>query len=64
MARGMPTHYEDVLADIRARDARDSSREAAPLRAAEDAILLDTTELDVEAAITEAIRLVEGRIRA
>jgi cytidylate kinase len=64
MARGMPAHYEDVLADIRARDARDSSREAAPLRAAEDAILLDTTELDVEAAITEAIRLVEGRIRA
>jgi cytidylate kinase len=63
MARGMPAHYEDVLADIRARDARDSSREAAPLRAAEDAILLDTTELDVQAAIAEAIRLVEERIR-
>jgi cytidylate kinase len=64
MARGMPSHYEDVLADIRARDARDSSREVAPLKPAEDAVMLDTTELDIDQAIAEAIRLVEGKVAA
>ena len=64
LARGMPSHYEDVLADIRARDQRDSKRDIAPLKPAEDAILLDTTDLDIEAAIAEAIRLVEERIAA
>src|SRR3954466_3725999 len=39
MARGMPAHFEDVLSDIRARDARDSHREVAPLKVADDAIL-------------------------
>ena len=64
MARGMPSHYEDVLADIRARDARDSSREVAPLKPAEDAVMLDTTELDIDQAIAEAVRLVEGKLAA
>jgi len=64
MARGMPAHFEDVLSDIRARDARDSHREVAPLKVADDAILLDTTELDIDAAIAEAIRLVEERLAA
>ncbi|MES2119277.1 MAG: d(CMP) kinase [Pseudomonadota bacterium] len=60
--RGMTAHYDDVLADIRARDERDSTRDAAPLKQAEDAILLDTTELGVEAAVAEAVRLVEERL--
>ena len=64
LERGLPAHYEDVLTDIRARDERDTGREAAPLRQAEDADLLDTSELDVDAAIAEAIRLVEARIAA
>ncbi len=62
IARGMNAHYDDVLADIRARDARDSGRDAAPLIQAEDAILLDTTDFDRDAAIAEAIRLVEARL--
>jgi cytidylate kinase len=61
LERGMPAHYEDVLADIRARDARDTGRAVAPLKPASDAIILDTSDLDREAAIAEAIRLVEGR---
>jgi cytidylate kinase len=61
-ARGMPAHYEEVLADIRARDERDSTREVAPLKPAVDAILLDTSDLDVEAAIAAAVRLVEERL--
>jgi cytidylate kinase len=64
LARGMPSHYEDVLIDIRARDERDSGREAAPLTRAEDAELLDTSELTVDEAIAAAIELVEERIKA
>ena len=62
LERGMPAHYEDVLADIRARDARDSSRKVAPLKPASDAIILDTSNFDREAAVAEAIRLVEERL--
>jgi cytidylate kinase len=62
MARGMPAHREDVLIDIRARDERDSHRETAPLLQAADAMLLDTSELDRDAAVTAAIRLVEERL--
>lgn len=61
-ARGLPVHLADVLIDIRARDERDSHRSAAPLAMAADAMLLDTTALDREGAIAEAIRLVEDRI--
>ena len=60
--RGMNAHYEDVLADIRARDARDSGRDIAPLKAAADAILLDTSELGPDEAIAEALRLTEERL--
>jgi cytidylate kinase len=51
-----------VLLDIRARDERDTTREVAPLRQADDADLLDTSELDIDQAVAEAIRLVEVRV--
>jgi len=60
--RGMHAHYDDVLADIRARDERDSTRDVAPLKPAPDAILLDTSDLDVEATIAAAVRLAEERL--
>lgn len=60
--RGMFAHEAEVLADIRARDERDSTREVAPLRPARDAILLDTSELDADSAIAEAVRLAEERL--
>ena len=63
-ARGMSAHLDDVLADIRARDERDMGREAAPLLQAPDAVLLDTSDMDVDSAITEAIRLVEEALTA
>jgi len=53
---------EAVLADIRARDQRDRSRETAPLRPAGDAILLDTSELDIDAAFAAALALVEPKV--
>lgn len=62
LARGLAAHYEDVLIDIRSRDERDTNRKAAPLRQADDADLLDTSELAIDDAIAEAIRLVDARI--
>ncbi len=50
--------YADVLDDIRARDARDASRAAAPMRAAPDAALLATTALDIERSFDAARRIV------
>ena len=58
----MTAHYEEVLADILARDARDFGREVAPLRPARDALLLDTSKLKPEEAIAEALRLAEERL--
>ena len=59
--RGHRTSFEDVLSDIRARDARDAGRADAPMRAAEDAVVIDTTELGVEEAVARAIAEVEKR---
>ena len=60
--RGMTAHYDDVLADIRARDARDAGRSVAPLKPAPDALVLDTSELGPDEAIAAALRLVEKRL--
>jgi len=62
MTRGMAAHYDDVLADIRSRDARDAGRDVAPLKAASDALVLDTSSLDPDQAIAEALRMVEERL--
>lgn len=59
LANGLEVAYEDVLADILERDARDSGRGAAPLVQAEDAVLLDTSRLTIEAAADAARRIVE-----
>jgi cytidylate kinase len=60
-ARDVPESYEAVLADIRARDERDSSRSAAPLKRADDADLLDTTNLGIDEAVQQAIARVEAQ---
>lgn len=59
--RGMDVHYPDVLADIRARDARDSGRSAAPLRIADDAVRIDTSEISIDDAVEAAAAIVEAR---
>lgn len=60
--RGEPVTYEGVLEVIRRRDERDAGRADAPMRAAADALLLDTTELDVDAAYAAALALVRGKL--
>ena len=52
--------YDAILDDILRRDARDAGRAAAPLRAADDAVRLDTTHLGVDAAVEEALRIIEA----
>jgi CMP/dCMP kinase len=58
-ARGEPVDEAAVLADILRRDERDSSRAVAPLKPAPDARMLDTTELDADAAFRAALDLIE-----
>jgi cytidylate kinase len=58
---GAPLDYDAVLADIRRRDERDSGRAASPLRQAGDAILLDTTKLDAEAALAAALAIIGSK---
>ena len=60
--RGEAVGYEAVLSDIEARDARDAGRGAAPLKVAADADLLDTTDLDIEAAFDAAVGLIKRKI--
>jgi cytidylate kinase len=57
-AKGMGLMFADVLEDVEARDKRDSERATAPLKPAEDAVMLDTTDLTADAAIARAISLV------
>jgi cytidylate kinase len=59
--RGETTEYERILEDIRRRDERDMSRSTAPLKPAEDALTLDTTHLDAEAAFQAALALVRDK---
>ena len=62
VGRGEPVTYEGVLEVIRGRDDRDRNRAAAPMIAAGDAHLLDTTELDIEAAFDAAVDLITRKI--
>lgn len=60
--RGLPADPAAVLADMKARDERDSNRSAAPLKAANDAVLLDTTALDADAAYVAALAAVRAKL--
>lgn len=59
-AAGSSTSRAEVLADVKERDARDRDRAHSPLKAAQDAVTIDTTDLSIEAAIQAAIAAVEG----
>jgi len=59
-AKGMDIAYETVLADVKERDARDRSRATAPLVPADDAVLLDTSDLTVDDAVAQAIVIIEA----
>jgi CMP/dCMP kinase len=60
--RGEPVTYDGVLDVIRRRDERDMTRDAAPLKAAADALLLDTSELDIDTSFDAAVGLITRKI--
>jgi cytidylate kinase len=60
-AKGDPSTRGQVLADVQARDERDMNRAEAPLKPASDAVLIDTSELSIEAAVASAIAAIEAR---
>ena len=61
IAKGISVTMDSLLRDIRERDARDAGRAAAPLRPADDAVLLDTTNLTIEEAVARVLALWQAR---
>jgi len=61
-SRGEAADYASILEEVKARDARDMSRGQAPLKPAEDALLLDTTLLDIDAVFLRAVQIIEAKI--
>lgn len=60
-ARGIEDSFDQVLADVQARDARDRERVEAPLKPAKDAVLIDTSDLSIEQAVAQAIAVVDAQ---
>jgi cytidylate kinase len=62
-ARGVAATLAEVMAEMRARDAQDEARSAAPLRPASDAVILDTTAMDADTAFAAALEAVDAKLR-
>ena len=62
LAKGEKVSYDDILQDVITRDYNDSHRAVAPLKQAEDAVLVDTTNLDLEQSIQTVMKIVEEKI--
>ncbi|MGN1370314.1 MAG: (d)CMP kinase [Aristaeellaceae bacterium] len=60
-AKGDPTPYEDVLRDLRARDAQDMNRKVDPLRPTQDAVIVDSTEMNFEQVVDCILKIVEEK---
>nr|WP_100169260.1 (d)CMP kinase [Microbulbifer agarilyticus] len=61
--RGVSVSLRDLLEDIRARDERDMNRAASPLAPAEDAVVLDSTDIDIDGVLQKVLELVQKNIR-
>ena len=64
LGNGAETDYQTVLADVIVRDERDATRDAAPMIAAKDAIVIDTSDLSIEAAVAQAIEAITAKMKA
>ena len=60
--KGIDTPYEDVLADVKQRDYQDTHRAAAPLKQADDAVLLDTSELNFEQSFEAMKKMITEKV--
>lgn len=62
LEKGMAADYNKVLQDMIARDERDSKRSTAPLKPAEDAVIIDTSEMDIQTVLSKVTSLIEAKI--
>lgn len=63
IAKGMTADYEQVLADVKARDERDANRKDAPMKPADDAFILDTSEMGIKDVFDKAVEIIESKIK-
>lgn len=61
IAKGMSAEYNQVLADVRSRDERDANRKDAPMKPADDAVILDTSNMTIEEVYNTAIKIIEAK---
>lgn len=59
LQKGLPSSYDDVLAQTKERDQRDSSRSSAPLRPADDAIIIDTSDMDIDQVFNSVCKIID-----
>lgn len=62
LAKGMDISYEEVLADVKARDERDANRSTAPMKPAGDAVIFDTSALNIEEVFAKACEIIDAKI--
>ncbi len=62
ISKGIPARLDDLLADLKARDERDSNRSHAPLKPAEDALMLDNSSLDIESSVLQVLNWWQGKV--
>ncbi|MBQ8750280.1 MAG: (d)CMP kinase [Alphaproteobacteria bacterium] len=62
IAKGMDAQYDVVLSDVKKRDERDANRKDAPMKPADDAIILDTSDMGIDDVFNEAVKVIEGKI--
>ena len=62
VAKGMVANLDEVLKDVKARDERDATRKDAPMKPADDAIILDTSDLGIDEVYNEAVKFIEKSI--
>ncbi|MEN8832462.1 MAG: d(CMP) kinase [Pacificibacter sp.] len=60
-AAGEDTTFEKVLSDLRERDERDSARATAPLKPADDAVVIDTSDMSIAEAVAQVVRLIQQK---
>ena len=60
--KGTPQSYEEVLRDVELRDYQDSHRAIAPMKPAPDAVILDTSELDLEGSVQALLRIIREKV--
>lgn len=61
LQKGLSSSYEDVLAQTKERDIRDSSRASAPLKPADDAVIIDTSDMDIEEVFDKVCRIIDDK---